>query len=126
MTEPERGWVRKFVVAFAGVGWAVRTQNSFWVHLIVAVAVVLMGLNLQIGLWQWSALAIAITMVLTVELINSSIEQLVKVLHPQANERIGRALDVAAGAVLVASIGAIAVGLITLGPPFWQWVLEFL
>lgn len=126
MTAGQRGWLRKFVVAFAGVGWAMRTQNSFYVHLTVAAGVLALGGLLRIGLWQWSALTIAICLVLTLELVNSSIEQLVKVLHPERNETIGRALDVAAGAVLIASFGAAVVGLITLGPPLWTWLWQWL
>ena len=119
MTNHANAWRRKFAVAFTGVAWAVRTQNSFWVHLTVTAAVILLGAWLRVELWRWVAISLAIIVVLYAELINSAIEQLVKVVHPEHDERIGRVLDVAAGSVLVAAIGSVAVGLMTLGPPLW-------
>jgi diacylglycerol kinase len=57
--------------------------------------------------------------------LNTSIEQLVRVLHPEHDPSIGRGLDAAAGAVLLAAIGAVAVGLIALGPPLLRVVESF-
>jgi len=62
--------------------------------------------------WQWCALILSIGGVLTAELFNTAIEELIRVLHPDADPRIGRVLDIAAAAVLVASITAAIVGLV--------------
>ncbi len=115
-------WYRKFACAIAGVGWALRTQNSFRVHLAAVVAVTLMGCWLQIDAWRWVAICIAMTLVLAMELMNTAVEQLVKVLHPEHDQTIGRALDIAAGSVLVTAIGSVVVGLLVLGPPLWATI----
>lgn len=124
MTMRLRDWYTKFSCAFAGVHWALTRQNSFWVHIPVAVAVVAMAAWLNIDSWRWAMIIIAITTVFAAELINTAIEQLVKVVHPQSDPRVGRALDVAAGAVLIAAIGSVGIGLITLGPPLLNTLLH--
>ena len=113
-------WYSKFACAFAGLRWALPTQNSFWVHFPIAIAVVLLSAWLQIESWRWIAIIVAITIVLVAEMFNTALEQLVQTLHPEREERIGRALDVAAGAVLIAAIASVAIGLISLGPPLLE------
>jgi diacylglycerol kinase len=120
MTSRRGRWVVKFRVAAHGVIRSVQTQVSFWIHLPVALAVLAMAIWLRVEPWRWTALVIVITVVLIAELINTAIEQLVVVLHPAQDQRIGQALDAAAAAVLVAAAAAIVVGLLTLGPPLWQ------
>ncbi|NND98422.1 MAG: diacylglycerol kinase family protein [Pirellulaceae bacterium] len=117
-SEPtRRGWIAKFGFAFRGLAFAIRTQNSFWVHLPITICVVVLASILQVGTWQWVALTLATAMVFATELLNTAIEQLVKVLHPDHDPRIGHALDMAAAGVLATSIGAVIVGVIVLGPP---------
>lgn len=112
--------VQKFAVAMAGILHAFKHQNSFLVHLPMATIVVLMGLWLQLESWRWVAVTFCITLVISAELLNTAIEELVAVLHPQHDVRIGRVLDVASGAVLVAAVGAALAGLITLAMPLWE------
>ena len=107
----------KFTAAIAGFLWAVRTQNSFWVHLPIAAAVVAVAFWLRLDGWRWVALLLAIGGVLAAELLNTAIEELVRVVHPRHDRRIGHALDAAAAGVLVISVTAIMIGLIVLGPP---------
>lgn len=120
MMSHQGGWQRKFAVAIAGIFWSIRSHSSFRIHLPIATGVIALAAWLQIEAWRWTAVLIAITSVLSAELLNTSIEQLVKVLHPQQDERVGHALDAAAGGVLIASIGAVAVGLLALGWPLWE------
>lgn len=113
-------WTRKFRVAVAGALWAFRDQNSFHVHGVVTAMVLAVATWLRVPLISWALLVLAIGLVLTAELLNSAVELLVRVLHPARDPRIGRALDVAAGGVLVASITAAVLGLLVLGPPLWD------
>jgi diacylglycerol kinase len=107
-------WRKKFAFAVDGLVHSIRTQNSFWVHLPVAVAMLAISVWLRFELWQWSVVAIVITLVLAAECLNTAIEQLVSVLHPEHDERIGHALDAAAAAVLVTALGAAVVGMMVL------------
>ncbi|QDT13267.1 diacylglycerol kinase [Planctomycetes bacterium K23_9] len=119
-------WRNKFAWAIGGALWAFRTQNSFWVHIPITIIVFSLAAFLKVAAWQWTAIVIATMVVFAAELLNTAIEQLVKVVHPEHDPRVGRALDAAAAAVLVTAIGAVAVGLLTLGPPLLQFLLPAL
>lgn len=117
-------WFTKFRVAFVGLFWALRDQASFHVHLSVATAVVILAALLRLQLWQWLALIFAIGIVLTAELFNTAIELLVAVMHPEHDRRVGRALDVAAAAVLVAALTAATIGVLILVPRVYEWLVK--
>lgn len=119
--QPITTWRSKFAVAIHGCHWALRTQTSFRVHLPVGAAVLGLCGFLSVEPWRWTIVIIAIGMVVTAELINSSIEQLVRALHPQHDARVGLALDMAAGAVLVTAGTSVAVGLVTLAEPLMSF-----
>ncbi|MEM9368607.1 MAG: diacylglycerol kinase [Planctomycetota bacterium] len=116
-------WIKKFGNALAGCRWAFRTQSSFWVHVTVSVLVISVSIWLGLTPVQWSVITLCIGIVIAAELFNTAIEQIVQVLHPAEEPRLGRALDMAAGAVLVLAVAAAAVGTITLLPPLWQAVV---
>lgn len=116
MVKRESSWKRKFQVAVSGLRWAIVDQNSFHVHAVVAVMVISLAAVLRLAPWQWTALVIAIGGVFSAELLNTAIEQVVAVLHPEHDDRIGRALDVSAAGVLVAAMAAIVIGLIVFVP----------
>ena len=63
----------------------------------------------------WAAMVtFSIVLVLGLELVNSAVESIIDFLHPETAPEIKLAKDVAAGAVLVATIGAVVVGLLML------------
>ncbi len=115
-------WIAKFRYAIQGIAHALRSHSSFAVHVPVAAVVIALAVWLRLEPWRWAALLICIGMVLALELINTAIEMLVHVLHPGRDPRIGRVLDFAAAAVLVAAVTAAIVGLIVLLPPLWEKV----
>ena len=93
-----------------GVKIAVRGEASFFVHFFAAAAVVLAAGILECSRWQWCILMLCITVVFTAEAFNTALEQLARSLHPERHPGIRDALDMAAGAVLLASIGAALAG----------------
>ena len=92
-----------------------RGQNSFGVHLAMAAAVVVMAGILRASLVEWCLLILSIAAVLAAELFNSAIERLAREVDREHNPNVGAALDIASGAVLVAAIGAAAVGSLIFG-----------
>ena len=97
-------------------------QSSFLVHIPIAIAVLTAAWWVGCNYWQWCVLILCIAMVLTLELMNSAIEFLAKGLCNEHNENVGKALDIASGAVLVASIFAALIGgFILLGKLYLSW-----
>jgi diacylglycerol kinase len=114
---PRRPWAHKFGDALRGLKFGIRGHSSFFVHFFVAAMVIAAGILLQCRPLQWAVLLLCIGFVLTAELFNSAIETLHRGLDAQTRERTWKALDIAAGAVLLASITAALVGLGIFG---WQ------
>ena len=105
--------------AIEGVLWAVKTQRHMLVHLLAAVAVLLIALMLRLTLLEFALLALAIILVLFAELINTALEVVVDLVSPDYHPLARRAKDVAAGAVLVASVGALIMGYLALARFFF-------
>ena len=100
----------KFRAAWRGVKLGVRGQSSFFVHFFMTAMVLLAAMVLRASLAQWCLLVLSIVLVLTAEMFNSAVEHLAKAITDQHDRRIGNALDISSGAVLIASVGAAAVG----------------
>ena len=114
-----RPWSHKFVDAFRGLWRAVRSQNSFAVHLTVATAVIVAAAVLRVSLVEWCLLVGAIGFVLTAEVFNTAIESLARAHYVGRHPRIRDALDMASAAVLVAAITAALIGATVFLPKLW-------
>jgi diacylglycerol kinase len=109
---PRRTWAAKFGTAWCGLKLGVRGHSSFSVHFFFAALVAAAATVLQCDLVQWCLLIACIGGVLTAELFNSAVETLFRGLDAETRERAWPALDISAGAVLLASLTASAIGLV--------------
>lgn len=110
------GRIRSFAAALRGVGTMLRTQQNAWLHAAATIAVLLAGVLFGITRAEWGWIVLAIVAVWTAEALNTALELLTDVASPQFHPIAGRAKDVAAGAVLIAAVGAVAIGLLVFGP----------
>ena len=76
--------------------------------------VVVAGAWLRLSLLGWAIVALAIALVLAAELANTAIEAVVDLVSPADHPLAKLAKDMAAGAVLLASAGALTAGLLVL------------
>ena len=106
---------RSFVYALQGLVFMLRSQPNAWVHLLATLGVCGAGLYFGLSREEWLWICVAIVLVWSAEALNTALEQLADAVHPQRHPGIGRAKDLAAGAVLVAAIGAAVIG----GVVFW-------
>jgi diacylglycerol kinase len=109
---PRRSWAFKFRCAFRGLKLGVRGHSSFFVHFFFAALVVGAALVLRCGALEWCALLGCIGLVMTAELFNSTVETLFRGLDEATRERVWPCLDIAAGAVLLASLVSAVIGTI--------------
>ena len=102
--------------AFEGIFYAVGTQRNLRIHLAVTVAVTVLALVLGLSLVEWAVLGLTISFVISMEMINTSVEEMVNILSPSQLTAAKRAKDVAAAAVLVAACGSVFIGLFLFAP----------
>lgn len=107
---------KKFLYAINGFRFSLREQVNFRIHLFLAFLVVAGGLFFRISRSEWLILLLWMVIVLSAEMINTAIELLTDKIYPEWNEVAGKIKDIAAGAVLLAAIGAVISGLIIFLP----------
>ena len=121
-----RSRAESFAFAFSGFMVLFRTQHNFQLHLAAAVTAIGLSFWLQISRVEFAVIILAIMMVLAVEALNTSIEMVVNMFSAQRTWPAKWAKDIAAAAVLITATGALAVGLIILGPPLYDKLIEML
>jgi diacylglycerol kinase (ATP) len=106
--------------AFHGLWYVIRTQRNAWIHAVITMLVLLVALWLHLPLRDWAVLFLTIALVWTAEFINSALEAVVDLASPQVHPLAKVGKDVGAAAVMIASLAAILVGLLVLGPPLYE------
>lgn len=109
-----RRWVRSAAFAWAGILHAYRVQANFRIEVWAGVLALTLALILRVSL---APVVLACALVLSLELLNTALEAVVDLSSPEWHPLAKVAKDTAAGAVLLASGGALLVGLGVLGPP---------
>jgi diacylglycerol kinase (ATP) len=109
-------WSQSANLAIEGIIYAVKTQRHMRYHLFVALAVLVLSLVLNVSRMELILLCIAIVLVLVTELMNTAIEVVVDMIADTFHPLAKIAKDVAAGVVLVASIGAATLAYLILYP----------
>jgi diacylglycerol kinase (ATP) len=102
-------FARRHSFALAGLAGALRAEHSFRVHVIAAVGVLAALVWLRPAPLWWAVVVVTIVLVLAAELINTALEHLADHLHPEQHPRIKMVKDCAAAAVLITTLGALAV-----------------
>ncbi len=115
-----RSWLHRFADAFRGIQFAVVESPSFHVHVVMALSVLLCGWLFQVTRGEWCLLILCIGQVMGLEAINTAIEIMARLVDPNHNPVLGKALDVASGGVLFASISSAVVGLTIFLPRVWS------
>jgi diacylglycerol kinase (ATP) len=100
----------------------VASQHNAWIHAAATVTVVAAGLAVGLPAASWAWIVLAIGSVWTAEALNTAFEFLTDVASPDFHPLAEKAKDVAAGAVLLAAIGAVVIG----GLIFWPNISELL
>jgi diacylglycerol kinase (ATP) len=108
--------LRSFRYAANGVWLTLKTQHNAWVHAGATLAVVSAGFVLGISRSDWCVLVLACAAVWTAEALNTAFEYLADATTKEFDPLIGRAKDVAAGAVLITAIAAVIVGALVFTP----------
>lgn len=113
-----RARIKSFGYAFEGLATLVKTQPNARIHLLATVLVLGLALYLEVGRNNLCFLLLAISGVWVAEALNTAVEFLADALLPEVHPLVKKAKDVAAAAVLIATLGAVAIGLMIFVPYF--------
>lgn len=101
-----------------GLARVLAEEANFRIQMAVAVLVLVAAWYLDLSTVEKSVLMLAIALVLVLELLNSALERVVDILKPRIHHYVEEMKDIAAGAVLVASVAAVVVGVCVFWPHF--------
>ena len=107
--------IQAFRYAIRGIRQFVNEPHAR-IHLISTLVVIVLGFILTVSNTEWYILLICCALVLSLEAINSSLEHLTDIASPEIQPKAGLVKDIAAGAVLIASIFAAIIGLMIFVP----------
>jgi diacylglycerol kinase (ATP) len=106
--------------ALRGLRFSLHEQLNIKIQIAFALAVIGLAFYLSVDRMEWVALLICIGLVISLEMINTALEDLVDLVSPQFNPVAGKIKDIAAAAVLFASVIAAIVGSIIFYPYFFN------
>lgn len=103
--------IKSIGYASKGAWLLLKTEASIKIQFTIAVIVTIAGFYYDISATEWLFQILSIGLVISVEGLNTAIEKLSDFIHPDHHKKIGFIKDIAAGAVFVAAITAILIGL---------------
>ena len=113
--------LKSFSYAICGILTCLKQERNIRIHLTVSVIVMIASAFFSISKTEWVIVLLVIGGVLSLELINTAIERVVDLVTLECHPLAKQAKDMAAGAVFVAVIFAVLIGLII----FLPYILEF-
>lgn len=108
--------IASFHYAFAGVFYALKHNQNLRIHFVAALLVIIASLYFQVNPFEMGILGVMILLVISAEMVNTAIEQMVNFVVSEHQREAKIAKDVSAGMVLVTAIGSIIVGILIFAP----------
>ncbi len=111
------GLLKSLINAVVGLGvYAARSRRNLIIESTVGLVVLAGAWALRFDAVRVGVVILAIALVMSLEMLNTTLEILLNTVHPDHSPTVKQIKDLAAGAVLVAAIGAVALGLVL----FWE------
>ena len=109
-----------FKNAFNGILIVLKKEVNFKIQLCIALLTVLLGFYVGLSPQEWLWITACSGSVLAFEAFNTAIERMVDLAEPNHNRLAGLIKDICAGAVLIASVTAMIIGLVIFIPKFFE------
>lgn len=120
-----RRLVRSFSYALQGIVYTVKTQRNMQIHVAAATLVLAAAWWLQIPRSDVLLVFFSIGLVFSLELMNTAVEAAVDLASPEWHAKAKIAKDASAGAVLVAAILSVGIGVMVFGPPLLEKMTDW-
>ena len=115
-----RDRISSFRNALNGLRNVIQGEPNSWIQMAVALCVIIAGVLFKITTCEWVSMAFAIGLVISLEIINTSIEKLADFISQEKQESIKKIKDISAAGVLTGAITALAIGLIIFLPKIFK------
>ena len=113
-----RSRIKSFEYAFDGIHRFIRTEHNAWLHIAAAIAVFVLAAIVKVSREEVIELVFAVGLVWVTEIVNTCIEMTMDFISDSRKTEIKNIKDLSAGAVLIAAITALVIGLIIFIPKF--------
>ena len=108
--------IKSFKYAVEGIFTGIKKEQNMKIHIVIMILVIIFGILLKISKIEWIICIALFGLVISMELINTAIENAVDLITKEKNEQAKIAKDVAAGAVLVSAMASAIIGLMIFVP----------
>ena len=108
--------IHSFKAAFNGISIAFKSEWNLKFHFLVAIAAISLAYYVDLNSVEFSIILICIGLVISIELINTSIEYLCDFIRPEKHDAIKKIKDISAAAVLISSIISLVIGILVFLP----------
>ena len=109
-------FIKCFKYGFEGILTGIKEEQNMKIHIIIMILVIIFGIMLKINTTEWIICILLFGLVISMELMNTAIENTVNLITKEKNQQAKIAKDVAAGAVLASAIVSAIIGLMIFVP----------
>ncbi len=111
-----KNFFHSFIYAFNGIKILLLEERNARIHFIALIIVIFAGFYFSISKQEWLVLILTSGLVISLEAMNTVIENLADFVSPEKHEAIKRIKDISAAAVLVAAITSLIIGVMIFIP----------
>ena len=119
----EKPLLKTLSYGFNGIIYTLTKERNMVIHFLVMLLVIIAGIVFKISFLEWLICFVLFALVLSLELMNTALENVVDLVTSEKKAKAKVAKDAAAGAVLVAAIFAIIIGIGIFLPKFLSFIL---
>jgi len=108
--------VESFYHACRGLVSVFKSERNFRIQIFLGIIAISAGIYLPLKNWELILVILMVVMVLSMEIVNTVFEYFTDLLKPRLHHYVGSVKDIMAGGVLIASVGALVMGLLIFLP----------
>lgn len=106
---------RSLAFAFRGIGYMIKNERNFKIHLFFAVLIIFIGLLIGFNRYEWMIVILLIAVVLSAEIFNSALERICDLMREKLKlkyEDTTVIRNLSAGAVIITALFSLLIGII--------------
>ena len=108
----KHSFLKSVTCSLNGIRHVLKTERNFKIQVLCGISILLLGFEAKLSKTEWCILFLTVGFVLCMELVNTCIEKTMDLIHPEYSEKVKVIKDIAAGVVTLASLVAVAVGIL--------------